>query len=271
MNVEEFKKMSKYDQFNYVMFNDNGDAFREHLDIDSLKGSDWAMLITVNNALIKDCPFEKLSHQDWAHVIAEIPELVPKFLDYGKWEDFDGSDWVVLLEQPELRKYCDWSKLKFAEWKMIFSYIYDLDEKCPFADFKPEEIDDLLRLYPELTPYTGLKNPHQLYIVNKHPIYIVNNHPITANADDDEIPFGPIPEDKSAESQELSCLLQEVIGFSKSESYWKTAGIRRNRKSIVAVYAGDLAQHKFEQLKTALRNIQLPLTCGSEPFNEESL
>jgi ATP-dependent Clp protease adapter protein ClpS len=263
MNVEELKKMSKYDQLNYVMLNDNGDAFREHLDIESFKGSDWALWINVNNALIKHCPFEKLSRKDWAFVIAELPELVSKFLDYGKWEDFDGSDWVILLEQPELRKYCDWSKLKFAEWKMIFSYIYDLDEKCPFADFKPEEIDDLLRLYPELTPYTGLKNPYQLYIVN--------NHPITATADDDEIPFGPIPEDKSAESHELSCLLQEVIGFSKSESYRITAGIRRNRKSVVAVYAGDLAQHKFEQLSAALRSIKLPLTCGSEPFNEESL
>lgn len=263
MNVEEFKKMSRHDQLFYVIFQDDGETFKDCLDIESLTGNNWAWWITVDASRIKDCPFEKLTPQDWAHVLSLHPDLAPEFLHYGKWDDFDGSDWVTLLQQPELAEYCNWNKLEFPDWRALFGFTDEFAAKCPFENFEPEEMDELLRLYPELTPYSGLNDPYLLYIVNEQPI--------SSMADNDDIPFGILPEDKSKESAALSLLLQTVLGYSPAESYVKTAGIRRNQKSVIAVYAGDFAQHKIEPLRTALRLIRLPLRCISEPFDEHKL
>lgn len=263
MNVEEFKKMSRHDQLFYVMFQADGETFKDCLDIESLTGNDWAWWITVDASMIKDCPFEKLTTQDWANVLVDHPELVQVFLRYGTWAVFDGPDWVTLLQQPELAEYCDWNKLEFPDWRALFSFTDEFAAKCPFENFEPEEMDELLRLYPELTPYSGLNDPCLLSILNEQPF--------ASMADDDDIPFGILPKDNSKESAALALLLQNVLGCSPAESYAKTAGIRCNQKSVIAVFAGDLAQHRLEQLRAALRLVQLPLKCISEPFDEDKL
>ncbi len=263
MNVEEFKKMSRHDQFFYVMFQEDGEAFREYLDFEFLTGSDWAWWITVDSARLKDCPFNKLKPVDWAHILSFHPELAPEYLRGSKWDDFDGSDWVTLLQQPELAEYCDWSKLGFSDWRALMGFTDEFVAKCPFENFEPEEIDELLRLYPELTPYAGLKDPYMLYILNEQPI--------ASTADDDDIPFGILPRDNSKESAALSLLLQTVLGCSPAESHAKTAWIRHSPKSVIAVYARDFAQHQRERLDAALRLVQLPLNCISEPFDEQNL
>lgn len=267
MNVEDFKKMSLSDQLYYVFFQEDGENFREYFDVESLTGRDWAFWITMDADRINDCPLKKLTPSDWAHILATYPDLVSEFQRHYSWNDFNGSDWAAILpQQPDFAEYCEWSKLEFKDWLSLYSFTDEFHDKCPFEYFEPEEVDQLVRLFPELTPYSGLIDPQLLYIVNEQPIISEEEY----DKDDDDIPIRALPRlPETPDSKKLSETLRLILGYSASEANKKTENIRHYNESLVAVYAREYAASQMEQLTEALKHIKLPLTCIAEPFNIE--
>lgn len=259
MNLEKFTRMSTIEQLFYVTYHEDGEAYRKHLDLASITGSEWAACITDEAKWIKDCPFEKFTAKDWAYVLASYPNLQSKFLEHLSWADLDGSNWAEIVgEQSEFAEFCDWDKLEFQDWNTLYSSTDEFYEKCPFGKFNPEEIDALLRRNPGLTPYSGIIDPQLVYIINKQPI---------TSWEDDDIPFYPAFSE-TPESMQLCHSLQSIIGYKRFEAKNMTTRIQCSNSTIIAVYAKSCAAHHLEQLNNALQNIYPPLKCVLKPFAE---
>ena len=263
MNVEDFKKMTSHDQLFYVLMQEDGDSFRPYLNIECLTGQEWAMWITADADRIKECPLEKLEHQDWAHVLSKRPELVFEFLKHSHWKDLDGSDWVkILSNQPELAKYCDWSKLHFPEWKSLFTFTLQFAEKCTWSSFEMVQTDELLRLYPELASYAGINDPYVIYTLNNEPID-EKCDAVTQSMlpDEDIVPIFAV----------MAFVLQRFFDYSADDAKQKTREIYRNHRTLIAVHAQDFAKLRWGVLYKCLQNGGLPLNCTVEPYTENRL
>ena len=262
MNIEDFKKMSNHDKLFYVLMHDDGEAFREYLNIESLTGHEWAIWITADTDRIKECPLEKLEHQDWAHVLSKRPELVFEFLKHSQWKDLDGDDWVkVITNQPEMAKYCDWSKLHFSEWKNLLAFTDQFAEKCPWKDFEMVETDELLRLHPELASYAGINDPYCIYALNNEPI----------DDKDDAVTQSMLPdEDIVPIFVVMSFVLQRFFDYSSDDAKQKTREIYRNHKTLIAVHPKDFAQLRWGVLAKCIHNGGLPLSCTVESYHSRN-
>ena len=139
-----------------------------------------------------------------------------KFLKYLDCESLTGTDWGMLLaSKPQLAKCCEWSKLRFSDWKRLFAFTTKFADKCPFGDFDHIETEELLRWYPELTPYSGLNEPQIMYILN--------DYPITPEHDDNApIPFKSLPRlEDTAQSLKLCVVLKHYFGYPVVEAIKK--------------------------------------------------
>ncbi len=262
MNAEEFKEMPQFDQLSYLIWHDDGEMFHQCFDWESLTSADWAIWFIINADRIKDCHFERLEHRAWTGILSEYPTFLPEFLKHSKWDIFDGDDWLILLTHPEFVDFCDWSKLKFQEWKRLFSFTTKFADKCPFVDFDLIETEELLRLHPELTPYSGLNEPQIFYIQNDYPIK-------SEVGETPDIPFKSLPKlEDTAQSLKLYVTLKYFFGYSDLDAIKKKDEILRSYKTFVGIYEWYLAELNLKLLPKVFCDNSLPIRCSAEPFNE---
>ena len=212
----------------------------------------------MTKAYLEGSGFAELKHQGWAFMLSRHPELVEKFLKYSQWEDLDGSDWVkILSKQAELAKYCNWSKLHFSEWKLLFAFSVKFADKCPWSSLEIVQVDELLRLHPELASYAGIENPHAIYVLNNEP-----DEYDAVNLSMSEVPPVPI-------FAVMAYVLQRFFDYSADSAKKKTAEIYSNHKTLIAVHSDDFAKYRCGLLHKCLKNGGLPLTCTFEPVRED--
>lgn len=177
--------------------------------------------------------------------------------------DVSGEDWVTILSnQPEMAKYCDWSKLHFPEWKSLFTFTLQFAEKCTWSSFEMVQTDELLRLHPELASYAGINDPYVIYTLNNEPIDDKNDA-VTQSMlpDEDIVPIFAV----------MVFVLQRFFDYANAEAKKKTAEIYRNHKTLIAVHAQDFAKLRWGVLYKCLQNGGLPLSCTVEPYNRNNL
>ena len=186
-----------------------------------------------------------------------------KFLKYLDVESMTGTDWVTLIfSKPQLAEYCAWDKLKFADWRRLFSFNDEFADKCPFESFDHIETEELLRLHPELTPHSGFVEPQVIYILNDYPIQPGHDEIVP-------IPFQSLPRLEDMPQAVILCAILKYFGYEVVDAIRKKDEILKSKKTFVAISEGFLTEFLLEHVSNSIRDAKLPIKCVSEPFNEK--
>ena len=206
--------------------------------------------------------FKMMSQQDQRSYVTWEDDG-EKFLKYLDGEYMTGTDWVTLIfSKPQLAKYCAWDKLKFADWKRLFSFNDKFADKCPFESFDHIETEELLRLHPELTPYSGIVEPQVIYILNDFPIQPEHD-------ENTPVPFKSLPRLEDMPQTVILCAILQYFGYGVVDAIRKKDEILKSKKTFVAISEGFLTEFLLEHVSQSIRDAKLPIKCISEPFNEE--
>jgi hypothetical protein len=136
---------------------------------DKLNGENWAELLCKRPEFADKCDWDKLEWKqvrpllesgdstlaqkcrkwqkwdqlDWNQLTGNgWVLLLRNFRDFdgkidGHWDKLDGKNWVALLhERPEFAPKCNWSKLNYADWKLVKTILHDNDKESFVEKFR---------------------------------------------------------------------------------------------------------------------------------------
>lgn len=163
---------------------DNGDrneklysSLIERIDLSTLDGWNWALLIAHHPEYADKCDWSKLDGWDWSHLLRERPEFADRcewdLLDNRGWtwllegrlefaymcsfDKLDGGNWVnLLIAQPKLSSYCTWSKLNDWDdlvprnWEKLLVERPEFIDKCDISRLGTRNWSAILKKQPQL-------------------------------------------------------------------------------------------------------------------------
>ncbi len=119
--------------------------FADKCDWDKLEWKQVRLLLeSGDSTLAQKCrKWQKWDQLDWNQLTGNgWVLLLRNFRDFdgkidGHWDKLDGKNWVALLhERPEFAPKCNWSKLNYADWKLVKTILHDNDKESFVEKFR---------------------------------------------------------------------------------------------------------------------------------------